>query len=246
LLVHRLSSVGQGGRISSASAELSLLLGRFYASDMNGSFDMPVHPGITSPFARLRTQLPQSRRRTCRQASTDDASNRSGAGNRGVADSGATPVRTRIQKLVSGGQTGADRAALDWAIENGIPHGGWCPAGRRAEDGEIPARYALTETPGRNYQQRTRWNVRDSDGTLIASMSPELRGGSLVTRQIAERLGKPCLHVHPGTENAADAVRLFIVEHQIKVLNVAGPRNSSEPEIEDFVESLLSAALATK
>ena len=72
-----------------------------------------------------------------------------------------------IHKIVSGGQTGVDRAAPDWAIAHGIEHGGWCPAGRRAQDGEIPDMYSLQQTPGRNYRQRARWNVRDSDATLI-------------------------------------------------------------------------------
>ena len=92
-----------------------------------------------------------------------------------------------IRKIVSGGQTGADRAALDWAIEHGIPHGGWCPAGRRAEDGVIAARYHLLKTPKHDYEQRTRWNVRDSDATLVVSLSPELAGGSLATRRWAEK-----------------------------------------------------------
>ena len=81
-------------------------------------------------------------------------------------------------KIVSGGQTGADRAGLDWAIRARIPHGGWCPKGRRAEDGLIPAQYQLIETPNRDYSQRTAWNVRDSDGTVIFSFGPSLSGGS--------------------------------------------------------------------
>lgn len=149
----------------------------------------------------------------------------------------------RVSKIIAGGQTGADRAALDWAIENDIPHGGWCPAGRRAEDGEIPPRYMLAETPGRNYQQRTRWNVRDSDGTLIISRSAQLRGGSAATRAMADRLGKPRLHVHQESGEAAAAVCAFIDAHGIRVLNVAGPRRSSEPGIESFVMEVLSAAL---
>ncbi len=73
-------------------------------------------------------------------------------------------------KIISGGQTGADRAALDWAIRNGIPHGGWCPKGRKAEDGPIEAKYQLQETPSSKYLQRTDWNARDSDGTVIFSV----------------------------------------------------------------------------
>jgi hypothetical protein len=73
----------------------------------------------------------------------------------------------QIERIVSGGQTGADRAALDWAIARHVPHGGWCPKGRKAEDGVIDARYELMETPSDFYEERTLWNVRDSDGTVI-------------------------------------------------------------------------------
>jgi hypothetical protein len=71
-----------------------------------------------------------------------------------------------VQKIVSGGQTGADRAALEWAVEHNIPYGGWCPKGRLAEDGPIDLRYQLQETPSSSYPQRTEWNARDSDGTV--------------------------------------------------------------------------------
>lgn len=143
-----------------------------------------------------------------------------------------------IQKIVSGGQTGADRAALDWAINHGISHGGWCPAGRRAEDGIIPERYRLQETPGRNYEQRTRWNVRDSDATLIISLSSELSGGSLATQQWAKKMKRPCLHVYPheGWESKAAA---FFEATPVQVLNVAGPRASGVAGIEFFVSDIL-------
>jgi hypothetical protein len=85
-----------------------------------------------------------------------------------------------ILKIISGGQTGADRAALDFAIKHRISHGGWCPKGRRSEDGTIPSQYQLQETPSTNYLQRTEWNVRDSDGTVIFSISEHLTGGSSV------------------------------------------------------------------
>jgi predicted Rossmann-fold nucleotide-binding protein len=81
-------------------------------------------------------------------------------------------------KIISGGQTGADRAALDFAIKHGMPHGGWCPQGRIAEDGPIDAKYQLHETPSADYVQRTEWNVRDSDGTVIFSVGKELSGCS--------------------------------------------------------------------
>jgi len=77
-----------------------------------------------------------------------------------------------IAKIISGGQTGADRAALDFAIERGMPLGGWCPAGLKSEDGPIDRRYQLKETPSIGYVQRTEWNVRDSDGTVVFSISP--------------------------------------------------------------------------
>ena len=100
-----------------------------------------------------------------------------------------------LQKIISGGQTGADRAALDFAIARGIPHGGWCPRGRLAEDGTIPALYQLSETPGPDHAQRTEWNVRDSDGTVIFSIAPALTGGSRETAELARQHQKPCLHL---------------------------------------------------
>lgn len=143
-----------------------------------------------------------------------------------------------VRKIVSGGQTGADRAALDWAIEHDIPHGGWCPARRRAEDGVIPARYHLVETPKHDYEQRTRWNVRDSDATLIVSLSPELTGGSLATWQWAKKMERPCLHVYPG-DGWRERMAAFFEVMPIQILNVAGPRSSGVPGIEQFVHEVL-------
>ena len=151
-------------------------------------------------------------------------------------------------KIVSGGQTGADRAALDWAIDHAIPHGGWCPRGRRAEDGAIPARYLLSETPSERYQERTEWNVRDSDGTVNLSLSDALTGGSRITAERAQALGKPCLHVSRQSDGAAaaEALRRFVDEHAIAVLNVAGPRASGEPGVGAFVRATLDRALGTR
>jgi hypothetical protein len=100
-----------------------------------------------------------------------------------------------IQKIVSGGQTGADRAALDYAIAIGIPHGGWCPKGRKAEDGLIGPGYALAETPRADYLQRTEWNVRDTDGTVIFTVAAKLTGGSKRTAEFAARHSKPVIHL---------------------------------------------------
>ena len=94
-------------------------------------------------------------------------------------------------KIISGGQTGADRAALDWAIFHDVLHGGWCPKGRKAEDGPVAGHYALKETPSASYPQRTQWNVRDSDGTVIFTMATKLTGGSKLTADAAKKFGKP-------------------------------------------------------
>jgi hypothetical protein len=100
-----------------------------------------------------------------------------------------------IPKIVSGGQTGADRAALDWALEHGLTCGGWCPKGRKAEDGVIEAKYPLKESSSSSYPQRTEWNVRDSDGTVVFSLAPKLTGGSLKTVEFARKHNKHWIHV---------------------------------------------------
>jgi hypothetical protein len=159
-----------------------------------------------------------------------------------AATSGAlSETAAALRMLVSGGQTGADRAALDWAIDHGITHGGWCPSGRRAEDGRIDERYALKETKNHNYIQRTEWNVRDSDGTVVFTLERRLRGGSRHTVEFAKKYKKPCLvltRTLPLAENV-EKLRDFIAEHQIRVLNVAGSRTSEEPGVDDFVRTVL-------
>jgi hypothetical protein len=152
-------------------------------------------------------------------------------------------VRQNIE-IVSGGQTGADRAALDFAIAHGIPHGGWCPKNGRAEDGPIPAEYSLRETASTHYAQRTEWNVRDSDATLIITIKPTVTGGTRLTQALANRCGKPVLHISRGQGFSAHAqVRTFLDQHNVRVLNVAGPRASQEPEIASFVQTVLAQAL---
>ena len=142
-----------------------------------------------------------------------------------------------LETIVSGGQTGADRAALDFALAHDIPHGGWCPRGRLAEDGALETHYALRETPDPEYPQRTEWNVRDSDGTVIFSIAPELTGGSKLTAEFATRHGRPWLHLSQQThgDTAAERLREFVQQHEIRVLNVAGPRASNEPAVPRFV-----------
>lgn len=152
-----------------------------------------------------------------------------------------------VERIISGGQTGADRAALDFAVAHGIPHGGWCPLGRLAEDSVILACYQLAQTPSSDYAQRSEWNVRDSDGTVIFSIARDLSGGSKFTAEVAEQLHKPCLHLAREVHDpeAAEKLRRFIAQHRIKQLNVAGPRASVEPAAGDFVRRTLAAAVLT-
>ena len=151
-----------------------------------------------------------------------------------------------LRKIVSGGQTGVDRAALDWALARGVPCGGWCPLGRWAEDGPIDVRYPLRETPGADPALRTEWNIRDSDGTLIVTLARRMSGGTLLTAGLARRLARPLLHLTKADSPAAEqaeSLRQFIGQHEIRVLNVAGPRESGEPGVGEFVAGLLEAAL---
>jgi hypothetical protein len=152
----------------------------------------------------------------------------------------------KLPKIVSGGQTGADRAALDWAIEHGVAYGGWCPKGRKAEDGQIDRLYVLKETPTADYVQRTEWNVRDSDATVVFSTGRKLSGGSKRTQELANKHAKPCLYLSKegdGSE-AGERLRKFVDEHDVKVLNVAGPRATKERDVADFVTTVLDMAWA--
>ena len=147
-------------------------------------------------------------------------------------------------KIISGGQAGVDRAALDFAIENGIDYGGWCPLGRLAEDGTIPERYRLKEIPNPSYSERTERNVLESDGTLIIARGLPLSEGTLFTQECAVKHGRPCLVVHEadGVEKAVQMITAFLGEHGIKVLNLAGPRESQAPGLSKFVRQVLNLA----
>jgi hypothetical protein len=135
-----------------------------------------------------------------------------------------------------------DRAALDVALALGISHGGWCPAGRAAEDGPVPERYRLSETPSADPAQRTAWNVRDSDATLVLS-GPGASGGTARTLEAAREYDRPLLVVPPDVAHVRDA-RAWLREIAPEVLNVAGPRESEAPGIHGrsvaFLEALLS------
>lgn len=166
----------------------------------------------------------------------------------------ATPL-ARVT-IVSGGQTGADRAALDFAIEHRLPHEGWCPRGRLAEDGPLAELYHLRETPSRKYSQRTKWNVRDSDATVVFTLMEVATGGTALTLRVANNYDKPVLHlareghVAAGTAQAiraaADELNEFIRSHKVRRLNIAGPRASQSPQIANFVWSVLAAALVAE
>jgi len=163
---------------------------------------------------------------------------------RAMGSAKMTPV-AHVVRIVSGGQTGADRGGLDAALALGIEHGGWCPAGRVAEDGQVPRVYALRETTSFEYAERTKANVRDSDGTVVFTRGAAT-GGSALTLRAARRIGKPVLHVDLGKldgEAAAERVRGWCVESSIAVLNVAGSRESKAPGIGDEVRRVLLRAL---
>lgn len=147
------------------------------------------------------------------------------------------------QRIVSGGQTGVDRAALDAALAAGVPCGGWCPAGRAAEDGPIPSHYALQETPEALPAQRTAWNVRDSDATLILAPS-EPAGGTLFTLRCARALYRPVLCVAPQPHHLGTA-RIWLLLYQPAVLNVAGPRESEAPGVYAAARAFVLALLRT-
>jgi len=140
----------------------------------------------------------------------------------------ANTVKNQLTKIVSGGQTGTDRAALDCAIQFGLEHGGWCPAGRIAEDGVIPQHYQLNELAEAGYKQRTRQNIIESDGTLILNLG-ELDGGTLATSRLAKHLQKPHIVLQLDSDDLEDdvaSVISWLAQSQIKVLNVAGARES--------------------
>ena len=133
-------------------------------------------------------------------------------------------------KIISGGQTGVDRAALDVALELGIACGGFCPKGRTSEDGVIPEKYPLTETITDDYPERTELNVRTGDGTLVLIDRDADKGTSL-TLTLCKFYNKPFMIVDLAEKNHAENVVLWIKENNMDVLNIAGSRASSSPEI---------------
>lgn len=153
-----------------------------------------------------------------------------------------------LERILSGGQTGVDRGALDAALDAGFPCGGWCPRGRRAEDGSIPRRYPLQETSSPRYIVRTRRNVRESDGTLVLSWG-EPSGGTLATVDSAHRMGKPCLSLDMtelDDDTAASMACAWIAEQEIAALNVAGPRASGQSDAHDRACGVIGRVLENR
>jgi hypothetical protein len=153
-----------------------------------------------------------------------------------------------LRKIISGGQTGADRAGLDFAIHAGLKHGGYVPRGRKAEDGRIDERYNLAELSTSSYPARTRKNIEESDGTVIFSLERRLSDGTKLTRELADKLGKPVLHIYDSRKERRsypDSLRLeiqaltdFLCSNKIEILNVAGPRESKEPGVYEWTTML--------
>ncbi|WP_263786250.1 putative molybdenum carrier protein [Salinibacter grassmerensis] len=150
----------------------------------------------------------------------------------------------QFQKIISGGQTGVDRAALDAALAHDVAAGGWCPRGRRAEDGPIAPRYPLRETPTAMYAERTARNVRDSDGTLIIAPG-SLKGGTALTRQEAGARESPLLHARLTDPAPVPMIHAWAAENDVRILNVAGPRASEVNGIYRRARSILGDLLAS-
>ena len=138
-----------------------------------------------------------------------------------------------LHKIISGGQSGVDRAALDAAIKSNIYHGGWCPKGRKAEDGTIPKCYFLQETPSPDYNERTRRNIKDSDGTLILipKLPVNVNDGTILTIEEVKLKYKPHKIVDLSAKQDYHDLSNWLEKHSIKVLNIAGPRESQSPGI---------------
>ncbi len=154
-----------------------------------------------------------------------------------------------IERIISGGQTGSDRAALDVAIDLGIEHGGWCPAGRKASDGVIPERYVLQETEEDTYPPRTEKNVLEADATVIFFRGPEMSRGCALTKRLCVKHCRPYCPIDVAvtdTKAAACAIRHLIGEFGVTVLNVAGSRENKSPGIYFLTYEAIELALSDK
>ena len=153
-----------------------------------------------------------------------------------------------LGRIISGGQTGVDRAALDAALEQNCPCGGWCPKGRKAEDGPLSAHYPLKETESSDYRVRTERNVKEADGTLVLTWEKPT-GGTAFTIKVAHKHEKPCLvlDLEKGNDQMVRMIQNWLRENNIQVLNVAGPRESKVPGIygtaRGFIEEVVLGSI---
>lgn len=157
----------------------------------------------------------------------------------------AHKYRIAAMRIVTGGQTGVDRAALDAALQSGVEAGGWCPQGRLAEDGPIPEKYPVTELPNAGYRQRTRRNVIDSDGTAIICFGAP-SGGTELTMLFCIKERRPHVLIDAeqlSVDRASREIRRFIDAAAISVLNVAGPRASGEPRAYTYANKVILSVL---
>jgi len=147
--------------------------------------------------------------------------------------SGTTRAMKHECMIISGGQTGSDRAALDFALEHKMPCGGYCPKGRRSESGPIPRRYPMEELPRRSYAARTKKNVEVSDGTLIFLWRKDFQKGTLLTMNHCHKIGRPCFVYRLNNHNVQQAQKLrqWLDSNQVAILNVAGNREGDDPGI---------------
>jgi len=153
-----------------------------------------------------------------------------------------------INKIISGGQTGVDQGALDFALETNIQSGGWCPKGRICETGQIPEKYPVTEVESDHYNLRTRLNVESADGTLLIIKDEYLDEGTRLTKELCEKMKKPlkiidALHVGHNMDATKDEFRKWIKKNSIKTLNVAGNRESNSPGIHNQTIQILHTLL---
>jgi len=153
-------------------------------------------------------------------------------------------MKTVVKKICSGGQQGADIAALDFAIKHGIAHGGWCPKGRRCDGGTISEQYKLREHPSDQYPPRTLLNVLDSQATIVFAWDPQSAGTAL-TIKYCKQYKRPYLVIEKAVSCpvAAAAIQQFIGETQPRILNIAGNRERKQPGIHDFVVACLDQCL---
>ena len=152
-----------------------------------------------------------------------------------------------IRKIISGGQTGVDQAALEVAIKLNIPHGGWCPKGRIAENGTIPRKYLVVETESSDYSVRTKLNIRDSDGTLVLlpSSTKKITNGTMLTIQEAKEKKRPLLIIDLSRNPDIESMTKWIRTNNIEALNIAGPRESQSPGINKLSVLFLEKAIAS-